>query len=115
MFNNSSALFNAVLGSAVDDQTRCVHYRTLLDVVAIRFRCCRDFYPCHLCHQESAGHVAERWLVGEGDARAVLCGVCGHELSIRVYLGVDGCPRCNAPFNPGCRLHAHLYFETETH
>ena len=113
MFNNLPALAPAVLGSTVDDQTRCVHYRTPLDVVAIRFRCCREFYPCHLCHQESAGHVAGRWPAREWDARAVLCGVCGHELAIREYLDVHGCPRCAAPFNPGCRLHAHLYFETE--
>lgn len=45
-----------ILGSPVDEQTRCIHYRTPLDVVAIRFRCCRESYPCHLCHAESTGH-----------------------------------------------------------
>lgn len=100
-----------MLGSPVDDDTRCAHYRTALDVVAIRFRCCGEYYPCHQCHAESAGHPAARWPAGERDVAAVLCGVCRNELSIHEYLGVDGCPRCGAPFNPGCRLHASLYFE----
>lgn len=100
-----------ILGSPVDEQTRCVHYRTALDVVAITFWCCREYYPCHLCHEESAGHPAVQWPAEEQDRPAVLCGVCGHELSVREYLEVEGCPRCGTGFNPGCALHADLYFE----
>ena len=100
-----------VLGSPVDDHTRCTHYRTPLDVVAIKFWCCQEYYPCHLCHGESAGHPAAQWPVKEQDTEAILCGVCRSELSVRDYLAVDDCPRCGARFNPGCRLHAHLYFE----
>ena len=37
-----------VLGATVDDQTRCVHYAGPLDIVAIRFHCCGEFYPCLL-------------------------------------------------------------------
>lgn len=103
-----------VLGSPVDEQTRCVHYRTALDVVAIRFRCCDQYYPCHLCHQENAGHEAVQWPVEEHDTAAVLCGVCRSELTIREYMGSDGCPRCTAPFNPRCALHSHLYFDPAT-
>ena len=102
-----------VLGPTVDDQTRCVHYRTELDVVAIRFRCCGEFYPCHLCHEETAGHEASVWPSGEQDTHAILCGVCGETMSIRDYLDADGCSSCQAPFNPGCRLHKHLYFDTD--
>lgn len=101
-----------VLGPVVDDETRCVHYRTELDVIAIRFACCGEYYPCHLCHAESAGHPAEQWPVAERDRHAVLCGVCRGELSIAEYLSVDSCPACDAVFNPGCRLHTHYYFET---
>ncbi|PLC11275.1 hypothetical protein AUQ48_02210 [Kocuria flava] len=102
-----------VLGPTVDDQTRCVHYRTPLDVIAIRFRCCGAYYPCHRCHEESAGHPAAQWPVAEQDTAAVLCGVCRAELPGRQYLAVEACPRCGAGFNPGCRLHAHLYFEPD--
>lgn len=100
-----------VLGPVVDGQTRCVHYRTPLDVVAIKFACCGEFYPCHLCHAEAADHVAAQWPVGSRDEPAVLCGVCGNLLAITEYLGVGSCPGCAAAFNPGCKLHTELYFQ----
>ena len=100
-----------VLGPVVDGQTRCVHYRTPLDVVAIKFACCAEFYPCHLCHAEAAGHAATQWPVDSRDESAVLCGVCGHLLTITEYLGTDSCPMCAAPFNPGGKLHTELYFQ----
>lgn len=112
--DQGKATTRRVLGSPVDEQTRCVHYHTPLDVVAIKFRCCRQHYPCHLCHQESAGHAAVQWPADELDAMAVLSGVCRIELAIRDYLGADGCPRCGARFNPGCALHSQLYFTIET-
>ena len=101
----------AVLGPVVDGQTRCVHYRTPLDVIAIKFPCCGEFYPCHLCHAETAGHDAAQWPLASRDEPAVLCGVCGGLLEIAEYLGVDSCPGCAATFNPGCKLHTGLYFE----
>lgn len=100
-----------VLGPVVDDQTRCQHYHSALDVIAIRFACCGEFYPCHLCHAETADHPALPWPVGSDDERAVLCGVCGHQLGIREYLDTDACPACAAAFNPGCSLHREYYFE----
>lgn len=99
-----------VLGSVVDAETRCIHYATPLDIIAIRFRCCDEFYPCHLCHQESAGHAAQQWPAGARDERAVLCGACGRVLTIAEYAHAHACPSCRAPFNPGCKLHWHLYF-----
>jgi uncharacterized CHY-type Zn-finger protein len=101
-----------VRGPVVDDQTRCIHYRSELDVVAIRFACCGEYYPCHACHAETAGHPAEQWPVAARGERAVLCGACRTELTIAEYLEVDDCPHCGAGFNPGCRLHTELYFET---
>lgn len=103
-----------VRGAVVDDMTRCVHYRTPVDIVAIRFACCGEYYPCHLCHEESAGHAARPWPIERRGTAAVLCGACGAELAIEEYLGASGCPRCGAAFNERCALHAHLYFEMET-
>lgn len=100
-----------VLGPTVDDETRCIHYRTDLDVIAIRFACCGEFYPCHLCHAETADHPAQQWPVADRGEHAVLCGVCRATLTIADYLASDSCPRCAAAFNPGCALHAPLYFE----
>ena len=100
-----------VHGATVDDQTRCVHYRTELDVVAIKFACCGRYYPCHACHAEAESHEAAQWPVSAQGERAILCGVCRTELTITEYRAADACPACGAAFNPGCRLHAHLYFE----
>ena len=99
-----------VYGLPVDTETRCIHYHGETDVIAIRFRCCDRFYPCHACHDAVADHTPRVWGVDEREANAVLCGECGAELSIERYLGVEACPNCGADFNPGCRLHRHLYF-----
>ncbi|MCC2031269.1 hypothetical protein KEC57_03625 [Microbacterium sp. BWT-G7] len=101
-----------VLGAVVDAETRCIHYATPLDVVALRFHCCGEFYPCHRCHAEAADHPDEQWPAGTGHERAVLCGPCGHVLSIAEYARAMACPSCAAPFNPGCKLHWELYFST---
>lgn len=102
-----------VLGPVVDAQTRCVHYRSPLDVIALRFACCGSYYPCHLCHEEAAGHPSRTWPASARDELAVLCGVCSAELTIAEYRRSDGCPACSAPFNPGCALHEHLYFDAD--
>lgn len=101
-----------MLGPVVDDETRCIHYRTPLDVIAIQFPCCRDFYPCHLCHTETAAHPAAQWPIASRNEPAVLCGVCGHLLTIAEYFEADGCPTCAASFNPDCKLHTELYFQS---
>jgi len=101
-----------VLGPVVDDMTRCVHYRTEVDIVAIRFACCNEYYPCHRCHEETADHPAQQWKLSERDQEAVLCGACGTELTIASYLATTECPNCRSPFNERCRLHTHLYFQT---
>ena len=102
-----------VRGAVVDDMTRCVHYRSAVDIVAIRFACCGEYYPCHLCHAEAAGHTARQWGIDERAEKAVLCGACGTELTVAAYLAATGCPACGSAFNPGCALHAHLYFEVD--
>src|SRR5665213_1440731 len=65
-----------IFGKPIDEQTRCVHYGTQADVVAIEFACCRRFYPCHLCHEETADHPARQWSRGSRGEKAILCGVC---------------------------------------
>lgn len=99
-----------VRGLLVDDRTRCRHYCGPLDVIALRFACCGDWYPCHLCHAEVADHDSRVWPADARATEAVVCGMCGHLLRIEEYLDADGCTACGAAFNPGCRLHHHLYF-----
>jgi uncharacterized CHY-type Zn-finger protein len=102
----------AVLGLDLDPQTRCAHWRSPLDVIAIKMKCCGAYYACRDCHDALADHPAQVWPREQRDQPAVLCGVCGEELSVRRYMDCGNrCPACGAGFNPGCRLHYHLYFE----
>ncbi len=101
-----------VTGVEVDAKTRCAHYHSERDIIAIKFKCCGGWFPCFECHTELAGHTAEVWPQGEFDTRAILCGCCGHQLTVREYLDCESaCPRCGHGFNAGCANHYHLYFE----
>jgi uncharacterized CHY-type Zn-finger protein len=103
-----------VMGIDLDAQTRCAHYRSTLDIVAIKMKCCGIYYACKDCHDALAGHAIQVWPLSEWDQAAVLCGACGTELTIREYLSCsDECPHCSSPFNHGCRNHYHFYFEID--
>ncbi|HXH62232.1 MAG TPA: CHY zinc finger protein [Fimbriimonadaceae bacterium] len=101
-----------VFGVNTDPQTRCAHWGSHLDVVAIKFKCCNKFYACRECHDELEPHHALLWKREERFQHAVLCGVCQKTMSIADYLECeDFCPHCRTPFNPGCRSHRALYFD----
>jgi uncharacterized CHY-type Zn-finger protein len=100
-----------VYGHPIDHQTRCVHYYSSQDVIAIKLKCCDRYYPCSSCHEESADHTAKQWEKNERDTKAILCGVCGHELTINEYFeSSTQCPSCHAAFNPNCSKHYSHYF-----
>ena len=102
----------AVKGIDLDENTRCSHYHSPLDVIAIKMRCCGEYYACIDCHAELTRHAPTVWPRQEWNQRAVLCGVCSSEMSVSQYLSsANRCPQCGAAFNPGCRNHYHLYFE----
>ncbi|WP_313696210.1 CHY zinc finger protein [Halorarum halobium] len=101
-----------VRGVDVDSETRCAHYGTERDVIALRFGCCGEFFPCFECHDAVAEHGSEPWPRDRFDEPAVLCGGCGAELTVEEYRDCDhSCPRCDADFNPGCAEHEDRYFE----
>ena len=101
-----------VKGKTTDDFTRCVHYHSLLDVIAIKFKCCNEYYACFYCHQEEADHKAQVWGKEEFDNKALLCGECKKEISINEYISsINQCRNCGAKFNPNCKNHFHLYFD----
>ncbi|MGZ4018224.1 MAG: hypothetical protein ACXVJ5_04240 [Flavisolibacter sp.] len=78
----------------------------------MKFKCCGDYYPCFECHYESVNHQPQVWSKEEWNTKAILCGVCKEELTIKEYIYSNNlCPRCASPFNPGCSKHYHLYFE----
>lgn len=101
-----------VYGKLVDDQTRCEHYHSPVDMIAIKFKCCDKYYPCYQCHEETTDHAAQTWHKDERDTKAILCGNCKTELTINQYMrSGNECPNCKAAFNPNCSKHYHLYFE----
>jgi len=101
-----------VKGMLIDPFTRCAHYHSDNDIIAIKFKCCQTYYPCYECHEQLADHEIARWKKEEFEQKAILCGQCGTELSIEQYIhGNATCPYCKARFNPGCSLHYHLYFD----
>ncbi len=101
-----------VYGKPVDNQTRCTHWHSNLDIIAIKFKCCNRYFPCFSCHAETTDHTPKVWPKTEFDTNAILCGVCGSELSISEYMKCNNtCPTCSSAFNPGCSKHYHLYFE----
>ncbi|MCS4486408.1 CHY zinc finger protein [Staphylococcus americanisciuri] len=101
-----------VYGATVDNETRCKHYHTEVDIIAIKFKCCNKYYPCIHCHNEAESHSAEQWPTKTFDnEKAVLCGVCQHEMTIHTYMQVTSCPHCHSLFNSRCQAHYPYYFE----
>lgn len=101
-----------VFGGLVDDETRCAHYHSDPDIIAIKFKCCGKWFPCRQCHDEGENHDAEVWQQREFSYCVVLCGACGEQLSVDRYLRCENkCPACLSSFNPGCSKHYDLYFE----
>ncbi|WP_251519104.1 MULTISPECIES: CHY zinc finger protein [Staphylococcus] len=97
-------------GPTVDNESRCIHYQTPLDIIAIKFKCCNKYYPCYKCHEANEDHDIKRWKHEEYDEKAVLCGVCQYEMTINEYMMVEACPKCNGHFNNRCKFHYHHYF-----
>lgn len=103
-----------VYGKTIDNHTRCTHYHSSTDVIAIKFKCCNKYYPCYQCHQEVANHPSQVWGIVDQNEKAVLCGMCNVELTIKQYMDSNNfCPNCKSPFNPNCANHYHLYFEKQ--
>jgi uncharacterized CHY-type Zn-finger protein len=101
-----------VRGIDLDSETRCAHWRTALDIIAIKMKCCGVYYACKDCHDALADHPSQVWPQNAWDEPAILCGACKAELPIREYLACENvCPACGAGFNPGCHHHHHYYFE----
>lgn len=100
-----------VYGVDIDSETRCAHYGSEEDVVALRFGCCESYYACFKCHAELADHPPEPWPTERRQESAVHCGICDSDLTAAEYMRTDVCPECGTRFNPDCADHYHVYFE----
>lgn len=100
------------VNGAIDTETRCSHYHSENDRIAIKFYCCNDYFSCYQCHQQYGCGSTSVWPREDFNKKAILCGSCKTELTINEYLNSGySCLSCGAAFNPGCSLHYHLYFE----
>jgi uncharacterized CHY-type Zn-finger protein len=103
-----------VHGLSLTALTQCTHWKSPLDIIAIRHACCGKFYACISCHDALEEHTSSVWPLPQRDERAVFCGNCKHVLTIDEYLSCGSvCTQCGAGFNPGCKGHWGLYFEME--
>jgi len=104
-------IHNKDVKGAIDSETRCKHYHEDNDRIAIKFYCCNEYFPCIACHHEHGCGKQKVWPREKFDMKAVLCGSCGTELTIKEYLESKSiCPICLNSFNPGCSIHYHYYF-----
>jgi len=102
-------------GKLTDASGRCEHYHSHLDVIANKCYTCKKYYACHQCHNETENHKLEPWRVTENSQeKLILCGNCSYEMTYSEYKCSPQCPSCHHPFNPGCALHSHLYFQVES-
>ncbi|MCP3659464.1 MAG: hypothetical protein GY830_03750 [Bacteroidetes bacterium] len=98
-----------IFGSTLDSNTRCKHWNSKLDIIAIKFACCQKYYPCYLCHKENENHKIKQW---NKDERAILCGICKYDLLISQYINCNNkCPYCKSDFNSNCQKHYLIYFD----
>ncbi|AET38894.1 Hot13p Ecym_3408 [Eremothecium cymbalariae DBVPG len=119
-----------IKGRLIDAESRCVHWNSRLDIIALKLKCCESFYACYSCHQELThkDHATHKYNINKSPMEhVILCGVCKNTMTFQKYTsrsfgeadqeGISTqnqpfcCPFCNSPFNPGCKLHYDLYFD----
>ena len=67
-------------------ESRCKHYHSKLDVLALESSCCNKFYSCVKCHDEMENHAMIPWDSDTSlNRHALLCGVCEKTFSIRTW------------------------------
>ncbi|MGT2933763.1 CHY zinc finger protein [Streptococcus catagoni] len=99
-----------ILGIALDNESRCLHYHGDSDIVALKCRQCQAYFACYHCHDALRSH---HFLANQAQEKyPVLCGACKHFLTKESY-EKGYCPFCLRLFNPNCSLHKDIYFSKE--
>ncbi|WP_430603472.1 CHY zinc finger protein [Enterococcus sp. DIV0724b] len=100
-----------IFGLTIDNNSRCIHYGSLVDVIANKCYFCRKYYACFHCHDELEEHRFMPWPNSDvSKAKVVLCGVCQNEMTAKEYKEQTECLNCGHLFNPNCSRHASIYF-----
>lgn len=113
---NPHTLSPLICGKLVDNQSRCEHWKSPLDVISLKLKCCPGkYYACFDCHSElnDSNHTVVRYdILMDSEVNVVICGVCNHEMTFGQYNNENlCCPNCSAKFNPLCKLHYNYYFD----
>ena len=98
-------------GLLVDDESRCVHYHSDKDIVALQCYECQKYYACYQCHNELESHTFSPYPLNLKQDRPILCGSCKKTLTYEKYREKGSCPYCAALFNPACQSHHSMYFK----
>ena len=98
-------------GLLVDDQSRCQHYHSTLDIVALKCSGCLKYYACYQCHDSLEEHSFRAYPCQLKQDKVLICGVCRHEMTIEEYQQALVCSHCHSAFNPACSKHYDIYFE----
>ena len=101
-----------IYGLLVDNQSRCQHYHTELDIVALKCFDCLKYYACYQCHDRLGGtHSFRAYPCHLKQDKVLICGVYQHEMVIDEYQEAIVCPNCHSAFNLACSKHYDIYFE----
>lgn len=98
-------------GIDLDQEYRCLHYHTTLDIVGLKCAFCQTYYACYHCHDQLTEHAFVP--TGPAEMFPVMCGHCRKLLS-RAEYECGHCPYCQSPFNPACHRHKDIYFLKES-
>ncbi len=99
-------------GIALDENSRCQHYHSEQDIIALKCASCQSYYACYKCHDAMENHNFKA--TSSDETYPVICGVCQTHLIFTGYKS-GSCPHCRSAFNPNCQLHDHIYFSKESH
>ncbi|EOL43727.1 CHY zinc finger protein [Enterococcus caccae] len=100
-----------IYGATIDNEGRCLHYQSSVDIVANKCYFCKKYYACFHCHDELEDHLFSAWPISkDSNEKIVLCGVCQSEMTAKDYQEHAKCLNCGHLFNPGCSLHSQIYF-----
>lgn len=97
-------------GLLIDNESRCQHYHTELDIVALKCFECQKYYACYQCHDSLEDHTFRAYPCQLKEDKVLICGVCRHEMTIKEYQEAVACPNCHSAFNPACSKHYDIYF-----
>ncbi|WP_082385509.1 CHY zinc finger protein [Streptococcus phocae] len=98
-------------GIACDQNYRCQHYHSELDIVGLKCAACQRYYACFSCHDLLADHTFHP--TNQQEPYPVICGGCHRYLS-RCDYKLGACPFCRSAFNPACHKHSDIYFMKES-